>query len=129
VSEPVWVRREALEILHGRSLQQFGGPPGLRDAGLLESALARPVNLWAYTGETGLSRLAAAYGFGIARNHPFVDGNKRAAFLASTLFLALNGLRLTATTLDSVSTYFALAAGDIGEEELAGWIAANSAPR
>jgi death on curing protein len=128
VKEPVWIRREALEALHGRSLQQFGGPAGLRDAGMLESALARPVNQWAYAAATGLPALAAAYGYGLARNHPFVDGNKRAAFLAVALFLRLNGLRLVADTTDAISTFLDLAAGTLDENGLADWIAAHTQP-
>ena len=129
MSEPVWIARAALVILHERSLQQFGGPPGLRDENMLESALARPRNVHAYTGMTDLPLLAAAYAFGIARNHPFVDGNKRAAFLAVGLFLGLNGHRLVAETVDAVTTFLGLAAGEVSEEELAGWIRARMAPR
>ncbi len=95
-----WVDRKALELLHDESLAEHGGAPGLRDEGLLESALARPLNLAAY-GRPDIADLAAAHGVGLAKNHPFVDGNKRVAFLAVGMFLALNGRRLVATQADA----------------------------
>lgn len=121
MAEPVWIARQALELLHARSLQQFGGPAGLRDDGMLESALARPQHQYHY-GRVDLAGLATAYAFGLARKHPFVDGNKRAAYLASVLFLRLNGLDLQAETTESVAAILALAAGELTEDELAGWI-------
>jgi len=114
-------------LLHSESLAEHGGRPGLRDEGLLESALARARNLYSYEGITDVARLAAAYAFGIARNHPFVDGNKRSAFLALGTFVAKNGYRLAAGKVDATRTIFALAAGEIGEEELASWIRAHLA--
>lgn len=129
MSEPRWIDRQALELLHAETLAEHGGLEGLRDAGLLESALARPRNLYAYEGETDIPRLAAAYAVGIARNHPFADGNKRAAFLAMGLFLALNGLRLTAGQPDATRTMLALAAGDFGEDDLVRWLHTVVAPR
>ncbi|HEY9238922.1 MAG TPA: type II toxin-antitoxin system death-on-curing family toxin [Burkholderiaceae bacterium] len=123
-----WVDKRLLLILHDESLAEHGGASGLRDEGLLDSALARPLNLLAY-GDPDAADLAAAYGLGLAKNHAFVDGNKRAAFLSVGLFLALNGYRLNASQPDATLTVMALAAGDIGEEEFARWIRANSAPR
>ncbi len=123
-----WVDKRLLLILHDESLAEHGGAAGLRDEGLLDSALARPLNLLAY-GDPDAADLAAAYGLGIAKNHAFVDGNKRAAFLSVGLFLALNGYRLNAAQADATLTVMSLAAGDIDEAEFARWIRANSAPR
>lgn len=116
-----WVNRVALELLHEESLAEHGGPTGLRDEGLLESALARPPNLAAY-GKPDWAELAACYGVGLAKNHPFLDGNKRAAFLAVGLFLALNGRRLTATQAEATLVMIDVAAGAIDEAGLARWI-------
>jgi death-on-curing protein len=129
MTEPKWISKKALLLLHEESLAEFGGARGLRDEGLLESALARPQNTYAYTGETSLPALAAAYGFGIAKNHAFVDGNKRAAFLSIGLFLAINGMRLAADQVDAIRTMLGVAAGEIDESALAAWIAKNSAAR
>lgn len=123
-----FISRRALELLHDESLAEHGGRPGLRDEGLLESALARPLQLMAY-GEPDLAALAAAYGFGLVRNHAFVDGNKRAAFLATGLFLALNGQRLVTTQADATLTMLALAAGDLSEDAFADWLRAHTQPR
>jgi death-on-curing protein len=116
-----WITRQALELLHYESLSLHGGAAGLRDEGLLESALARPLNLSAY-GEPDVAALAAAYGVGLAKNHAFVDGNKRAAFLAVGLFLGLNGFRLVTTQVDATLTMLAVAAGEIDEDRFAEWI-------
>jgi death-on-curing protein len=116
-----WISRKALELLHAESLAEHGGGAGLRDDGLLESALARPLNLVAY-GSPDFAELAASYGVGIAKNHPFVDGNKRAALLATGLFLHLNGYRLTATQADTTTTMLGVAAGDVTEEAFAQWL-------
>ncbi len=126
-----WVNRQALLLLHAESLAEHGGVAGLRDAGLLDSALARAQNLAAYgkPSQPDHAQLAAAYGFGLAKNHAFVDGNKRAAFLATGLFLALNGYRLTATQADATLTVLALAAGEIDEAALANWIRERSVKR
>jgi death on curing protein len=121
VSNWRWVDRRALLLLHAESLAEHGGSDGLRDKGLLDSALARPQNLAAY-GHPDLADLAASYGLGLAKNHPFIDGNKRAAFLAIGLFLYLNGYRLRATQAEATLTVLAAAAGDITESELAAWI-------
>jgi death-on-curing protein len=120
-----WIDKQALLLLHGESLAEHGGAAGIRDAGLLDSALARPQNLIAY-GNPDFADLAAAYGFGLAKNHAFVDGNKRAAFLAVGLFLALNGYRLTATQADATLTMLALAAGEIDEPAFARWMRERS---
>jgi death-on-curing protein len=122
---PLWVDKRALLLLHKESLAQFGGADGLRDEGLLDSALARPVNKHSYEGCNDLATLAAAYGFGLARNHPFVDGNKRAAFLAVGVFLAMNGQRLTATPIDAIEAILALATGSLEEPRFADWIKAH----
>ena len=126
MSEPVWVDQTTLVLLHAAALAEHGGMEGVRDQGLLESALARPKNLFADEGVQSLSQLAAAYAVGISRNHPFIDGNKRAAFVAMALFLARNGHRLRAEQVDATRTMFRLAAGEIGEEELAAWIEART---
>ena len=122
---PAWIDKQALLLLHNESLAQFGGAGGLRDEGLLESALARPVNKHSYEGCRDLAVLAAAYAFGLARNHPFVDGNKRAAFLAVGVFLAINGHRLTATPIDAIEAILALASGSLDEAQFADWIREN----
>jgi len=119
-----WIDKHALLLLHGESLAEHGGSTGIRDAGLLESALARAPNLAAYD-EPDVAELTATYGFGIARNHPFIDGNKRAAFLSVGLFLALNGYRLAATQADATVVMIALAAGELDEAEFAGWLRAH----
>lgn len=123
-----WIDQRLLILLHDESLALHGGASGLRDQGMLESALARPVNLALY-GEPDLADLAAAYGFGLAQNHPFVDGNKRAAFLSVGLFLGLNGHRLTATQAEATVMVFGLAAGEITEPEFAQWIRQHHEPR
>ena len=119
----VWLLEETLTAIHHRQIAEHGGSEGLRDEGLLLSALARPQNLLAY-GEPppDLASLAAAYAYGIARNHPFVDGNKRTALVAARTFLILNGVDLEATQDDKVLTFLTLAEGAISEEELADWI-------
>jgi len=127
-TEPQWISKKALLWLHEESLAAFGGARGLRDEGLLDSALARPRNTHAYNTESTLADLAASYGYGIAKNHAFVDGNKRAAFLSIGLFLAINGYRLTTAPLDAVQTMLALASGELDQEGLAVWIHANMAP-
>jgi death on curing protein len=123
-----WVDRRALELLHDESVAEHGGAAGLRDKGLLESALARPLNLAAY-GEPDVHALAAAYGVGLAKNHPFVDGNKRAAFLAVGMFLALNRWRLTASQADATLTMLAVASGQMDEPAFARWLRQHSRAR
>jgi death on curing protein len=116
-----WVHRQALELLHDESLAEHGGAPGLRDEGLLESALARPVHLATYT-EPDVCSLAASYGIGLAKNHAFVDGNKRAAFLAVGLFLAMNGWRLQASQLEATTAMLSVASGELDEQAFAHWL-------
>lgn len=125
-SEPRWISKKALLLLHEESLSEFGGARGLRDEGLLESALARPRNTHAYNPAATLAELTASYCYGVAKNHAFVDGNKRAAFLCVGLFLAINGYRLTASQVDAIQTMLGVAAGTVSERELALWIAQNS---
>jgi death-on-curing protein len=124
VNEPLWLLDEAVLIAHEISLAQFGGSDGIRDAALLESALARPKNLFAYSKPTFM-QLAAAYTYGIVRNHPFVDGNKRTGFLAGAAFLELSGLNLRATETDATSIIVGVAAGGVTEEQLAQWYERN----
>lgn len=126
MSEPRWIAREALIQLHGESIATFGGSLGLRDEALLESALARPRNLFAYEPDTDIARLAACYSVAIAKNHPFVDGNKRAAFLALGVFLMLNGYRLVAEQAAATLMMLSVAAGAASEEDLTHWIRRNS---
>jgi death-on-curing protein len=120
-----WITKSALMLLHGESLATHGGGEGLRDEGLLDSALARPLNLVAYADADAppdVAALAASYTVGLAKNHPFVDGNKRAAFLATGLFLYLNGYRLEATQAEATLTMLAVATGDITEDAFADWL-------
>ena len=122
MSEPIWIDADALRLLHRESLAEFGGLSGIRDEGLFLSALARPRNLFVYEEVTDISRLAATYAYGLTRNHPFSDGNKRAAFLAIGMFLAINGFLLKVEPTEAVNTMLALAAGDLTELDLASWI-------
>lgn len=122
--EPVWLQDAVIEAIHLRQLAEHGGAAGVRDAGLLASALARPLQRFAYGGDgASLPALAAAYGYGLARNHPFVDGNKRTAFVATLLFLRLNGYDLNATPQERYETFLALADGSLDEAGLAAWLA------
>jgi death on curing protein len=124
--EPRWISKKGLLMLHEESLAMFGGASGLRDEGLLDSALARPLNTHAYNPDSTLADLAASYGFGLAKNHAFLDGNKRAAFLSIGVFLSINGHRLVADQVDAIQTMLAVAAGELGEKGLAAWIQKNS---
>jgi death-on-curing protein len=119
-----WVNRQVLLLLHEESLAEHGGSSGLRDEGLLDSALARPLNLSLYV-EPDIASLAASYGVGLAKNHAFVDGNKRVAFLAVGLFLSINGYRLSATQAEATLTMLDVAAGAIDEPAFADWIRAH----
>jgi death-on-curing protein len=121
--------QRALALLHAESLAEHGGLWGLRDEAALESALARPRNVHAYERSVDLARLAAAYGFGLIRGHPFTDGNKRAGFLAIGLFLELNGFELKVEEVDAVKTMLDLAAGNLSEKTLAKWIRARMTRR
>ena len=119
-SEPVWVLEATALAVHDRQLAEHGGGAGVRDSGALQSALVRPRNRWEY-GEGDVVAIAAAYAFGIARNHPFVDGNKRTAWTVANIFLALNDLSLAFDELDAIRTVERLAAGELSEDELADW--------
>jgi death on curing protein len=123
-----WIDRRALELLHDESIAEHGGASGLRDEGLLESALARPLNLAGY-GEPDVAELAASYGVGWAKNYPFVDGNKRAAFLSVGLFLTLNGKRLVTTQAEATMTMLNVAAGTLDEAGFAQWLRQNMEDR
>jgi death-on-curing protein len=125
-AEPRWPVQESLIVLHDRSIALHGGMAGLRDEGLLESSLARPANLFHYEGVTDACVLAATYLVALANNHPFTDGNKRAAFLAAGLFLRLNGRRLVAEQADAAKAVLAVAAGHRDIAEIASWIRAHS---
>jgi death-on-curing protein len=123
VKEPRWINELSLLLLHAESLAEYGGKEGLRDEGLMESALARPRNIFLYEQTSDVARLAAAYSTGIARNHPFIDGNKRVALLVIGLFLGKNGFEFEADKVEATKVMFGLAAGEIQEDELANWIA------
>ena len=127
-AEPAWLTLDMVLAIHDEQLAAFGGGTGLRDLGLLESALARPLNRYHYDPDCGVFGLAAAYGFGIVCNHPFVDGNKRTGLLAMNSFLDLNGWRFYPEQADGVRTILALASGEVEEEVLARWIERNSGP-
>ncbi|HET9836858.1 MAG TPA: type II toxin-antitoxin system death-on-curing family toxin [Candidatus Angelobacter sp.] len=127
MSEPVWIGKTALLLAYAEALRRTGGLAGLRDEGLLESALARPRNRYVYEAVTDIRQLAVSYAVGILRNHPFADGNKRAAFIAFSMFLDANGFHLTASPLDAGKTFLNAAAGKIDEEALLAWISSNSA--
>ena len=124
MNEPRWLTLDDIEDIHAEQLALFGGPAGIRDRGALESALGRPMNRWHYE-NADMAELAAAYAFGIARNHPFVDGNKRTAFAALMVFLRLNRIPFAPPPPDATAAMMALAAGDIDEAGFARWIAAN----
>jgi len=124
VRKPRWISLKEVLVIHERQLARFGGAAGIRDQGMLESALSRPVNKWEYE-RADIVDLAAAYAFGIARNHPFVDGNKRVAFLAMATFLRLNGLRLAPSQEAATAAMLALASGEIDEAGFARWIIDN----
>jgi death on curing protein len=124
VTEPTWLWADLVISIHDEQLRQFGGPAGLRDQALLESALGRPLNKYVYESQD-LAALAAAYGFGLARNHPFVDGNKRIAFLAMVTFLGLNDVEFAVSEADAVAVMLAVAAGEVSEESLTRWIRDN----
>lgn len=124
MSEPIWVSVDLVIDIHSEQLAQFGGPAGIRDRGLLESSLARAPNKFAY-GESDLAALAATYAYGVARNHPFVDGNKRAAFACLIVFLGLNGIDFLVPEPEATAAILALAAGEVDEDGLTRWIRDN----
>ncbi len=123
MSEPIWIREDVVLAIHNRQIAEHGGGEGVRDCGLLVSALARPRNLHAYSEDKpDMAIMAAAYAFGIARNHPFVDGNKRTAFVVCRTFLILNGYDLVAAKEEKYLVFLKLAQGELPEEELTSWI-------
>ncbi len=126
--EPRWLGRLAVDEAHFRQIREHGGAYGLRDDNALESALARPRQRWQYEPAASLTDLAAAYAFGLTRNHPYVDGNKRIALVVMVAFLERNGVELTATNAEALSVMLSLAAGQMTEGELGNWIDAHAAP-
>jgi len=128
VSSWIWLERSVIFAVHDEQLVEHGGAAGLRDEGLLDSALARPLNLVAY-GAPDYADLAAAYGVGLAKNHPFVDGNKRTAYIATELFLLLNGYELTAGDAECVIAMLAVAAGELDEAGFSAWLRAHVVAR
>ena len=122
MDEPIWLDRTLLEVVHTDQILEHGGSLGIRDEGLLESALASPIHKWSYDSRIDPAALAAAYGFGIAKNHPFIDGNKRAALMAIYTFLAINDFELEASEPEAVSVILAVAEGSATEDELGKWI-------
>ena len=127
MDDPIWISKELAVAIHKRQLAEHGGADGIRDEGLLESALSRPRNRFAYEDPTPSTQaLAASYAFGIARNHAFIDGNKRTAAVVCETFLALNGFNLTATDIEMYPVFLSLAEGSLSEAELAKWLTDNS---
>lgn len=120
IAEPVWIEADLALAIHDRQLAEHGGPIGVRNTSALESALGRPRNQWAY-GEADLCALAAAYAYGVARNHPFVDGNKRTAWVLARLFLGLNGVQIGFAPEEAIHMVLALASGSLAEAEVAEW--------
>lgn len=129
MSEPRWHSVQVIVAIHSDQIREHGGSPGVRNMGLLESALDRPRNRLNYESDSDLMALAAAYGFGIAKNHPFVDGNKRVAFQAMYVFLGINGVTITADEEEVVRLVLALASGELSESELGVWLLDNTAQR
>jgi death on curing protein len=128
MKEPIWLNRRVILHLQPEALAAHGGIPGLRDVARLDSALPRPINQFHCNAQADLAQFAAAYGFGLAKNHAFADGNKRIAFIATTLFLLRNGHRLISETLDEINIMMSLAAGELSEDEFATWLRAHTAP-
>lgn len=129
MTEPVWLSRQVILLLHAEGLAEHGGLDGVRDPGMLDGALARPQNLMAYEGETDLCRLAAAYAYGLAKNHPFADGNKRAAFIAAVVFLELNDISVDVPEAEAIAAVLDLAAGELPEAGFAAWLSDNTRKR
>jgi death-on-curing protein len=129
VNEPSWLSVQVVVAIHSDQIREHGGSLGVRDKGLLESALDRPRNRFNYESDADLTALAAAYGFGIAKNHPFVDGNKRVAFQAMYVFLGINGVGITSDEEEVVRLVLALASGELSESELRVWLRDNTARR
>jgi death-on-curing protein len=125
MKEPVWLIRSAVVAVHNMMITRFGGAGGIRDEGLIDSALARPANIYHYERSTDVSQLAAAYAAGIIKNHPFIDGNKRTGFMAAFMFLDLNGATLHADEVTATTMTLSLAASEIDEKDYANWLAEN----
>jgi death-on-curing protein len=123
-NEPLWITYEQAIAIHSRQLRRFGGAPGLRDEGMLRSGLERPINKWRYE-QSDLAELAAAYAFGLAKNHAFIDGNKRIAFMAMRVFLLKNGVVFSPDPAHATAIVLSLAAGEVSEESLTRWIRDN----
>jgi death-on-curing protein len=117
-----WLQIDRVLAIHSRQISEHGGQAGVRDVGLLESALARPQNIFAYEANADLARLAAAYALGIVKNHPFIDGNKRTGYVVMETFLIRNGVRLVASVVDKYVTVISLADGTLTEDDLTGWL-------
>jgi death-on-curing protein len=128
MDEPIWVNKPEVLVVHSRQLAEHGGSDGLRDETLLDSALAKPRNVFAYSDSASLPRLAASYAFGIARNHAFIDGNKRTALVISEGFLRLNGLKIVSSPEEKYLTFLHLAEGSLTEEELTAWFTSHAIP-
>ncbi len=127
MKEPLWLSKALILAVHDRLLSEHGGSAGVRDDGLLDSALRKPANLWAY-GRPTLFELAASYAFGIVKNHPFIDGNKRTGFVAAATFLDSNGQELTASEVDATVQTLGLAASDVTEAQYGKWLKENCKP-
>ena len=128
-AQPTWLGRVVVDAIHDDQLREHGGLPGIRDENLLESALARPQQKWQYSDRVDVPSLAAAYAFGLSRNHPYRDGNKRVSFLAMVTFLGLNGYELEASDADVVAAFVTLAAGRMSEDDLGDWIRKHASKR
>ena len=129
MKQTIWIELSEALVMHDHALTEHGGREGMRDKGMLESALARPMNLQAYSKKgVSLAQLAAAYAFGIARNHPFVDGNKRTALVVSFTFMELNGLKVEAPPENTYLTFLDLAEGKLNEQDLADWLQRHAVP-
>ena len=128
MEEPIWISDSLAAAVHDRQLAEHGGTPGTRDEGMLASALARPRQKWAYSDDIDIPALAGAYAFGVARNHPFVDGNKRTAYVLCRTFLVLNGWDMTAPLPERYRAEMALAAGELDEDGFVEWLRGHSRP-
>jgi death-on-curing protein len=128
MEEPLWLTRTLVEALHADQIREHGGQLGLRDAGLLESALARPQHVWSHEQDADFATLAAEYGFGLAKNHAFFDGNKRVAFVATNVFLILNGFEIEAPEPEVVDTVLRVADGRMNRSKFANWIRYATVP-
>lgn len=128
VSEPLWLTRRMVRAIHDQQIREHGGSHGVRDEGLIASALARPQNRWGYSRDVDLPELAAAYGFGLTKNHGFIDGNKRVGYMAAYVFLGINGLDVEAPEEEVVILMSGVASGERSEDELAEWLRERAIP-